>query len=208
MNIPFTIKQLGIHVDYQTTWAQMKDFTEQRIGTTPDEFWVLEHDPVYTLGLAGKEEHFLQKTNNIPIIRTDRGGQVTYHGPGQIVIYVLVDLKRAGLSIRSLVERLEQGIISYLESIGVQANGNRDAPGVYVNGRKIASLGLKVRKGCTYHGISFNYDMDCMPFNAINVCGYSGLKVVQLTDIVTADENAIKSELTRFIIENIYEKRS
>ncbi len=204
MNTPFIIKQLGNHVDYQTTWEQMKSFTEQRTDATADEFWVLEHDPVYTLGLAGKEEHFLQKITTIPIIRTDRGGQVTYHGPGQIVIYVLVDLKRAGLSIRSLVERLELGIIAYLNSIGINANGNRDAPGVYVNGKKIASLGLKVRQGCTYHGISFNYDMDCTPFNSINVCGYSGLQVVQLSDLVKVNANIVKSELVKFISKYIY----
>jgi len=204
MNIPFHIKQLGKNVDYQTTWAQMKDFTEQRTDTTPDEFWVLEHNPVYTLGLAGKEEHFLQKITDIPIIRTDRGGQVTYHGPGQIVIYTLLNLKRANLSIRALVERLELGIIAYLKSIGITANGNRDAPGVYVDGKKIASMGLKVRKGCTYHGISFNFDMDTTPFDAINVCGYSGLQVVQLSELVTVDESVVKSILTQFIIESIY----
>jgi lipoyl(octanoyl) transferase len=207
MNIPFNIKQLGCHVDYQTTWEQMKDFTEQRTDTTADEFWILEHNPVYTLGLAGKEEHFLQKITNIPIIRTDRGGQVTYHGPGQIVIYVLIDLKRAGLSIRSLVERLELGIIAYLESVGVKANGNRDAPGVYVQGKKIASLGLKVRKGCTYHGISFNHDMDCTPFNSINVCGYSGLQVVQLSELIAVNADVVKEELAKFISKYVYDGR-
>ncbi|HLX54235.1 MAG TPA: lipoyl(octanoyl) transferase LipB [Aquella sp.] len=204
MNIPFNIKQLGKHLDYQTTWEQMKDFTEQRTDATSDEFWILEHNPVYTLGLAGKEEHFLQKITNIPIIRTDRGGQVTYHGPGQIVIYVLLNLKRANLSIRTLVERLELGIIAYLKSLGIEANGNRDAPGVYIDGKKIASMGLKVRKGCTYHGISFNFDMDCTPFNAINVCGYSGLQVVQLSELIKVDAAKVKNELTRFIIERIY----
>jgi lipoyl(octanoyl) transferase len=204
MNTLFTIKQLGQHIDYLSTWQQMKDFTEQRTDSTPDEFWVLEHDAVYTLGLAGREEHFLQKITNIPIIRTDRGGQVTYHGPGQIVIYVLINLKRANLSIRNLVERLENGIIEYLKSVGIHANSNKDAPGVYIDGKKIASLGLKVRKGCTYHGISFNFDMDTTPFNAINVCGYSGLQVVQLSQIININSEEVKQELTQFIIENIY----
>lgn len=204
MSIPYTIRQLGNHIDYQSTWQQMQDFTEQRIDTTPDEFWVLEHNPVYTLGLAGKEEHFLQKITDTPIIRTDRGGQVTYHGPGQIVIYVLVNLKRANLSIRALVERLELGIIAYLKHVGITANGNREAPGVYVDGKKIASMGLKVRKGCTYHGISFNFDMDTTPFDAINVCGYSGLRVIKLSQLVETEANIVKNELARFIIENIY----
>jgi lipoyl(octanoyl) transferase len=204
MSIPFNIRQLGQNVDYQTTWQQMKDFTEQRLEETADEFWVLEHNPVYTLGLAGREEHFLQKITNIPIIRTDRGGQVTYHGPGQIVVYVLINLKRSGLSIRTLVERLEAGIINYLCNLGIIANGSRDAPGVYVRGRKIASLGLKVRKGCTYHGISFNLDMDIAPFNAINVCGYSGLQVIQLSQLASVNADSVKHELTQCIIESIY----
>jgi len=141
LNIPFTIKELGT-ADYQSTWQQMKEFTEARSENTPDEFWQLQHNPVFTLGLAGKHEHFLQKITGIPIIRTDRGGQVTYHGPGQIIIYTLIDLKRAKLSIRELVERLEQGIINYLASLGITASSNRLAPGVYVSGKKIASLGL------------------------------------------------------------------
>jgi lipoyl(octanoyl) transferase len=205
MSIPFIIKHLGNHVNYQSTWQQMQDFTEHRIDSTPDEFWVLEHEPVYTLGLAGREEHFLQKITDIPIIRTDRGGQVTYHGPGQIVIYVLLNLKRANLSIRNLVERLEAGIILYLGSIGITANGDRDAPGVYVDGKKIASMGLKVRKGCTYHGISFNFDMDATPFNAINVCGYSGLKVITLSEIITLEASTVKTRLTEFITQSIYD---
>lgn len=204
MKIPFEIKQLGNNVDYLSTWQQMQQFTESRTPDTADEFWVLEHASVYTLGLAGKEEHFLEKVTNIPIIRTDRGGQVTYHGPGQIVIYVLVDLKRAGLSIRQLVEQLENGIIAYLHSLGINATGNREAPGVYIQGKKIASLGLKVRKSCTYHGISFNFAMDTTPFNSINVCGYSGLQVIQLKELAKVSSDTIKTELPKFIIKNIY----
>lgn len=182
----YVIKPLGL-IDYQTTWDDMKQFTECRTPDSLDEYWVLQHKPVFTLGLAGKEEHILFKDHNIPIIRVDRGGQVTYHGPGQIVIYTLVDLKKNHLSIRDLVERLEQGIINYLASLGIVANGDRCAPGVYVEGKKIASIGLKVRKNCTYHGISFNAAMDTTPFNYINVCGYSGLKVVQLQDLIKLD---------------------
>jgi lipoyl(octanoyl) transferase len=182
----YLIKPLGM-VDYQTTWDDMKRFTENRSLDTPDEYWVLQHNPVFTLGLAGLPEHMLFKEHNIPTIRVDRGGQVTYHGPGQIVIYTLIDLKRNQLSIRDLVERLEQGIINYLATHGITANGDRCAPGVYIDGKKIASIGLKVRKNCTYHGISFNANMDTTPFNYINVCGYSGLKVVQLRDFINID---------------------
>ncbi len=173
MSNSYIIKPLGL-VDYQTSWDLMKQFTETRDANTLDEFWILQHKPVFTLGLAGKEEHLLFKDHDIPVIRVDRGGQVTYHGPGQIVIYTLIDLKRNSLSIRDLVERLEQGIISYLANNNIIANGDRCAPGVYVEGKKIASIGLKVRKNCTYHGISFNASMDTTPFSYINVCGYSG----------------------------------
>lgn len=204
MNIPFKIKHLGQHIDYQLTWQQMQEFTEHRVDATADEFWVLEHDPVYTLGLAGRMEHFLQKVADIPIIHTDRGGQVTYHGPGQIIIYVLLNLRRVNLSIRALVERLESGIIEYLASVGITATGDRSAPGVYIQGKKIASLGLKVRKGSTYHGISFNFAMDTKPFAAINVCGYSGLQVIQLSELATIDADVVKNELSQSIIKNIY----
>ena len=180
----YAIKLLGT-VDYIDTWHNMQAFTENRNSSTPDEYWIVEHHPVFTLGLAGKEEHILYKDHNIPIIKVDRGGQVTYHGPGQIVIYTLIDLTRNNLSIRKLVMQLEQGIIDYLVLHGITASGNRDAPGVYINNKKIASIGLKVRKNCTYHGISFNAQMDTSPFNYINVCGHSGLQVIQLSDLVT-----------------------
>lgn len=196
---PFTIRLLG-QVDYTESWQQMQDFTNGRTPDTPDEFWLLEHPPIYTLGLAGREEHFLQNVSNIPIVRTDRGGQVTYHGPGQLIIYILVDLKRASLSIRSLVERLESGIINYLADIGIVAHGDCARPGVYIANKKIASLGLKVRKGSTYHGISFNYNMDLTPFKAINVCGYKDLEVVQLSDLI--DISTI-SDTSSLLIQNI-----
>ena len=204
MTAKFTLRNLG-RTDFQDSWSAMKEFTETRNPDTPDEYWILEHNPVFTLGLSGKEEHILFKQHDIPIVRTDRGGQVTYHGPGQIVIYTLVDLKRNNLSIRDLVERLEQGIINYLASVGISANGDRNAPGVYVNGKKIASLGLKVRKGCTYHGISFNAHLDTTPFNYINVCGYQGLKVVQLSELLNPyNPDAVGEALASCLAEAIY----
>ncbi len=204
MNNKYTIKYLP-QVDFTTTWQEMKNFTEQRDENTLDQFWVLEHNPVFTLGQAGLESHILYREHQIPIIKTDRGGQVTYHGPGQIVIYTLIDIKRLNISIRCLVEKLENGIISYLKSKNINANGDRNAPGVYVNNKKIASLGLKVRKGFTYHGISFNYNLDITPFNYINVCGYKGLQVITLAELIeTANIQKAKEELVHAIIDNIY----
>lgn len=205
MSIPFKIRTLQ-RADYEPTWQQMKDFTTDRNKDSADEFWIVEHNPVYTLGLAGKEEHFLQKVSHIPIIRTDRGGQVTYHGPGQVVIYTLIDIARAKLTVRSFVERLEDGIIQYLASLNIVATSDAKAPGVYIDNKKIASLGLKIRKNCTYHGISFNLAMDLTPFSYINVCGYSGLKMVQLCDLVDVETNVmtIGKDLTTFIAASIY----
>lgn len=177
------IRNIG-KIDYLECWQAMKDFTESRFETTPDELWIVEHDPVFTLGLAGKEEHILVKSHNIPIVRTDRGGQVTYHGPGQIVIYLMVDLKRAQLSIRDFVTTIENAIIDYLmKNFTITAYGDRAAPGVYVNQKKIASLGLKIRKGCSYHGLSFNFSINKLHFSYINPCGYSGLEVVNLSEL-------------------------
>lgn len=184
--MPATIKFIG-KIGYHECWEQMKSFTEQRDANTPDELWLVEHDPVFTLGLAGKEEHILLKEHGIPIIRSDRGGQVTYHGPQQIIVYILIDLKRLDFSIRELVTRIENGVINYLANLGIIANGDRDAPGVYVAGKKIASLGLKIRKGCSYHGLSFNFDIDKTPFSYINPCGYSGLKVVNLSELTSGN---------------------
>jgi lipoyl(octanoyl) transferase len=191
--------------DYMEILQKMQEFTNNRVADNLDEIWILEHDPVFTLGLAGKREHILFHEHNIPIVHCDRGGQVTYHGPGQVIIYTLIDIKRINLSIRELVEHLEAGVINYLANYNIIANGNREAPGVYVEGKKIASLGLKVKNGCTYHGLSFNVAMDIEPFNYINVCGYSGLKVTQLQDLVTLTsfENVV-NEVTISIINSIY----
>jgi lipoyl(octanoyl) transferase len=205
MNTKFNTKYLGL-IDFATSWQQMQDFTNARTIETPDEFWLVEHNPVFTLGLAGKEEHILVKDHNIPVIRCDRGGQVTYHGPGQVVIYTLVDLTKIKVGIRCFVDRLENGIIAYLNSLAITAYNDKNAPGVYVDGKKIASLGLKVRKGCTYHGISFNFNMDETPFSYINVCGYSGLKTVQLNNLILTklSFNDCATELLKFITTAIY----
>ncbi len=168
--------------DYRDVWEKMQDFTDRRSQQTPDNLWVVEHPPVFTLGQAGKTEHLLAP-GDIPIIKVDRGGQVTYHGPGQLVIYVLIDLKRHQLGVRQLVSALEHAIIGLLASHGIEATRRDDAPGVYVDGAKIASLGLKIRKGCSYHGLALNVDMDLEPFSRINPCGYEGLAVTQLRDL-------------------------
>ena len=185
------LKHLGL-VDYVSTWQAMQDFTSQRDPQSDDEIWLLEHPPVYTQGLAGKPEHLLAATS-IPVIKTDRGGQITYHGPGQLVAYVLYDLKRAGMSVRELVRRIEQALIDVLQDYGIAASRKTSAPGVYVHGAKIAALGLRVRRGCSYHGLSFNVAMDLAPFSAINPCGYAGLEV---TDLARLGVRASMSEVT------------
>ncbi len=200
--MPASIKLIG-KIPYQECWDKMKTQTEERDGSSADELWLVEHDHVFTLGLAGKEEHILIKEHNIPIVRTDRGGQVTYHGPQQVVIYLLIDIKRLGVSIRSLVERIENAIINYLATFNIQANGDRDAPGVYVAGQKIASLGLKIRKGCTYHGISFNYAIDKTAFTYINPCGYAGLKVVNMSELVEVSKLPGFTEVSQQLAEHL-----
>lgn len=157
----------------------MREFTLARQADTPDELWLVEHPPVYTQGLAGKPEHLPRIDNGIPVVKTDRGGQITFHGPGQVVIYALLDLRRRGLGVRALVRKLERAVIELLAAHGVSAEGRESAPGVYVGNAKIAALGLRVRNGCCYHGLSLNVDMDLGPFEAINPCGYPGLAVTQ-----------------------------
>jgi lipoyl(octanoyl) transferase len=175
------IRHLG-RVAYEPTWRAMQDFTARRGAETADELWVLEHPPVYTLGQAGRAEHLIAPTT-IAVVPIDRGGQITYHGPGQVVIYVLVDLRRRGYGVRELVARMEQAVIDVLAGAGVAAGRRPKAPGVYVAGAKIAALGLRVRNGCSYHGLAFNVDMDLAPFAAINPCGYPGLAVTQCRDL-------------------------
>jgi lipoyl(octanoyl) transferase len=178
-NRSLVLRQLG-QVEYEPTWRAMQTFTTQRTADTPDELWLCEHPPVFTQGLAGKPEHLLHDIG-VPVVKIDRGGQITYHGPGQIVCYLLLDLKRRGLTIKGLVNRMEQAVIDLLAEYDVTAERRAGAPGVYVGGAKIAALGLKVKNGCCYHGLALNVAMNLAPFAAINPCGYAGLAVTQLT---------------------------
>jgi lipoyl(octanoyl) transferase len=192
------IRDLGLQ-DYETIWRDMQRFTEERNADTVDELWIVEHFAVYTLGLNGKREHVLN-TGNIPVINADRGGQVTYHGPGQLVIYTLLDIKRLNLGVRQLVTVLEQAMISTLAGHGVAAVSRADAPGVYVNDKKIGSIGLRIKKCCSYHGLSLNNDMDLRPFDNINTCGYSDLKVTQLSNLgVNVSTNQLASSIIQAI---------
>jgi len=188
------VRRRGL-LDYRQVWQEMQAFTEQRTADTPDELWFLEHPPVFTLGRNGRDEHLLDP-GDIPVIRVDRGGQVTYHGPGQLVVYALLDLRRRQLGVQSLVNRLEQAVIELLAGQGILAHRRDKAPGVYVDGRKIAALGLRVRKGCSFHGLSFNINMDLAPFSRINPCGYRDLEVTQLADLgVPATVDSISGPL-------------
>jgi len=178
---PIQLKYLGLN-QYEPVWRAMQDFTNNREATTVDELWMVEHPPVFTQGQAGKAEHVLNP-GQIPIIQVDRGGQVTYHGPGQIVIYPLIDLKRHKIGIKALVTGIEEALILTMKDYGVNAQRKEKAPGVYVDNKKIASLGLRVRKGCTFHGLAFNIRMDLEPFLRINPCGFAGLEVTQLSEL-------------------------
>lgn len=175
------IRRWGLR-DYAGTHADMVRFTRERNAHSGDEIWCLQHTPVFTLGLAGKEEHILQ-AGDIPVIRTDRGGQVTYHGPGQLIVYLMLDLARRGLTVKRYVYLLEQALIEMCRVLDVMAERRRGAPGVYVAGQKIAALGIRVQHGCSYHGLALNVDMDLAPFRRINPCGYAGLEVAQLADL-------------------------
>lgn len=172
------VRPLGLH-DYEPLWRAMQQFTETRNSLTPDEVWFTEHPPVFTLGLNASRDHLLSP-GDIPVIQVDRGGQVTYHGPGQLMIYPMIDLKRAGLGVRHLVTALEQTVVDLLRDFDIYAASRKDAPGVYVNGRKVASVGLRVRRGASYHGMALNIDVDLEPFSRINPCGFSDLEVTDL----------------------------
>ena len=181
-----TVRKLG-RADYTPTLQAMQRFTTERNDNTTDEIWLLEHPPVYTLGLAGKDEHLPRIDNGIPVVRIDRGGQITYHGPGQVVVYLLLDMQRRGLSVRPLIRLMEQAVIDLLAARGVAALYRAEAPGVYVGAAKIAALGLRIRRGCCYHGLALNGAMDLGPFRDINPCGYEGLDVTQTRDLGIAD---------------------
>ena len=179
-------------VDYEPTWRAMQAFTEQRDADTPDEIWLLEHPPVFTQGMNGKAEHVLLP-GDIPVVNIDRGGQVTYHGPGQLVVYPLLDMRRLQLGVRDLVIALENAIVSTVARWGIVAAGKREAPGVYVEGRKLASIGLRIKRGCSYHGLALNVNMSLEPFQRINPCGFAGLEVTQVADLGGPNDIAVVS---------------
>jgi len=193
------IRRLGL-VEYVPTWDAMRELTRTRAPDTADELWLVEHPPVYTLGHASRDAHLPRTPSTIPIVRTDRGGQITYHGPGQVVVYALVNLDRRGISIRTFVRLLERCVIDLLAEHGVSANGRTDAPGVYVDGAKIAALGLRVRRGCCYHGLALNVDMDLAPFLNIDPCGYPGMTVTSTARLgINSSSEAIGARLIEIL---------
>lgn len=201
------VRDLGLQ-DYQSIWQAMQDFTAQRDENTPDELWCLEHPPVFTMGLNGKDKHLLN-IHNIPVINIDRGGQVTYHGPGQLVIYTLIDLARLNIGVKDLVNGIEKAIIALLKKYDINALGKEGAPGVYVDGEKIAALGLRIKRNKSYHGLSLNIDMDLSPFQQINPCGYEGMAVTQLVDLSSdIDSSKIKLDLIALLSKQLGYKKS
>ncbi len=197
------VRRLGL-VDYKRTWHAMRELTAARTPETPDEIWMLEHPPVYTLGVAGRREHLPRGANTIPVIKVDRGGQITFHGPGQVVVYLLLDLRRRGLTVRPLVRIMERAVIDLLAAHGIGAEGRTEAPGVYVSGAKIAALGLRVKNGCCYHGIAFNVDMDLSPFHAVDPCGYPGLAVTQARDLgIAGSAERLGEELVDHLVKHL-----
>ncbi len=194
------VRQLGCQ-DYEPVWRKMQEFTAQRNADTEDEIWLLQHEPVFTQGMNGKPEHILNK-NTIPVVEIDRGGQVTYHGPGQLIVYCLIDLKRKKFGVRQMVTALEEAVISLLKDEGITAAARKDAPGVYVDKAKVSALGLRVKRGCSYHGLSLNVDMDMAPFKQINPCGYEGLEVTQLKELgVDSSFSDVEQKLLQKICE-------
>ena len=197
-----TVRWLGSQ-DYQLCWQAMRDFTQSRDETTADEIWLLEHPPVFTQGQNGQPEHVINP-GNIPIVKSDRGGQVTYHGPGQLMIYTLIDLKRKKFNVRELVSHLEQSVIDFLQSYNITAIAKQDAPGVYVDHKKICSIGLRIRKGCSYHGIAFNVSLDLEPFTRINPCGFAELKMTQFSELSgSRDTLETGRGLVKYLIKNL-----
>ncbi|MFB1055309.1 lipoyl(octanoyl) transferase LipB [Vibrio diabolicus] len=202
MQHQLVVKRLG-RQDYEPVWKAMHEFTDQRTEETPDEVWLVEHNPVFTQGQAGKAEHLIN-TGNIPVVQSDRGGQVTYHGPGQLVAYFLINLRRKKLGVRDLVTTIENLVINTLKAYNIDSAARPDAPGVYVDGKKICSLGLRIRKGCSFHGLALNVNMDLTPFLRINPCGYEGMEMVQVSqfggpDNVEAVEKQLIEELVTLL---------
>jgi len=203
MSESIIIKSLGRR-DYVNVWNHMREFTDKRTENTKDEIWLVEHPPVFTQGQAGKKEHVLNP-GDIPIIETDRGGQVTYHGPGQILAYLMMDIQRLKLSTRDFVCKIEQAMINCLANFSIKAKGNREAPGVYVNDAKIGSIGLRIRRGRSYHGLALNVDMDLEPFSRINPCGFADLRITQVSELnpnVSVDciKEALTNELKKIVV--------
>ena len=197
-----TVKDLG-RTDYETVFAAMRAFTDARDDTTPDELWLTEHHPVFTQGQAGKAEHLLAP-GDIPVVQTDRGGQVTFHGPGQIVGYLMFDLRRMDIGVRELVSGIEEAIVAVLADYDIEGAPRPDAPGVYVNGVKVAALGLRVRRGCSYHGLALNVNMDLEPFSRINPCGLLGMEVTQISDLGGPTQIAVVQKLLLDKLSDVY----
>ncbi|MCE7729423.1 lipoyl(octanoyl) transferase LipB [Vibrio campbellii] len=207
MQHQLVVKRLG-RQDYEPVWKAMHEFTDQRTDDTPDEVWLVEHNPVFTQGQAGKAEHLIN-TGDIPVVQSDRGGQVTYHGPGQLVAYFLINLRRKKLGVRDLVTHIENLVINTLKAYNIDSAARPDAPGVYVDGKKICSLGLRIRKGCSFHGLALNVNMDLGPFLRINPCGYEGMEMVQVSqvggpeDIETVEKQLIQELVTLLDYEQV-----
>lgn len=197
------IRELPGLQPYQPVWQAMQALTARRDEQTPDEIWLLQHERVFTQGQAGKAEHLLDP-GEIPVVQVDRGGQVTYHGPGQLIVYLMLDLRRRGLGVRQLVDLIEQSVVALLAEHGIDAYPKADAPGVYVDERKICSLGLRIRRGCSFHGLALNLDMDLEPFLRINPCGYAGLQMTQLRTLApTADLAAVPNTLVNYLVKKL-----
>ncbi|HIF5671876.1 TPA: lipoyl(octanoyl) transferase LipB [Vibrio parahaemolyticus] len=207
MQHQLVVKRLG-RQDYEPVWKAMHEFTDQRTEETPDEVWLVEHNPVFTQGQAGKAEHLIN-TGDIPVVQSDRGGQVTYHGPGQLVAYFLINLRRKKLGVRDLVTTIENLVINTLKAYNINSAARPDAPGVYVDGKKICSLGLRIRKGCSFHGLALNVNMDLTPFLRINPCGYAGMEMVQVSqfngpsDVKTVEKQLIEELVTLLDYERV-----
>nr|WP_321279135.1 lipoyl(octanoyl) transferase LipB [uncultured Vibrio sp.] len=199
MQHQLVVKRLG-RQDYEPVWKAMHEFTDQRTEETPDEVWLVEHNPVFTQGQAGKAEHLIN-TGNIPVVQSDRGGQVTYHGPGQLVAYFLINLRRKKLGVRDLVTNIENLVINTLKAYNIDSAARPDAPGVYVDSKKICSLGLRIRKGCSFHGLALNVNMDLTPFLRINPCGYEGMEMVQVSQVGGPDDvEAVEKQLIQELV--------
>ncbi len=199
MQNQLVVKRLG-RQDYHPVWQAMHDFTDSRTEESPDEVWLVEHNPVFTQGQAGKAEHLID-TGDIPVVQSDRGGQVTYHGPGQLVVYFLINLRRKKLGVRDLVTHIENLVINTLKAYNIESAAKPDAPGVYVDNKKICSLGLRIRKGCSFHGLALNVNMDLSPFSRINPCGYQGMEMVQVSELGGPSEiEAVEQQLVEELV--------